>query len=167
MPGEQWVNIAVLVGGASAALTGLLFVAVSVHLDRVTPHRALRTSAAETIVLLITPLLIAIVLTIPDQKAWLVGLEIIAVAVFAGSVLLSLARRKDENVTSQEAVVARQIHQLSPLTTTTLLLFISGGSLSVGWGGSYYWLVPAVMASFIGGVTNAWLLMLRVGDQPP
>jgi hypothetical protein len=37
--------------------------------------------------------------------------------------------------------------------------------LIAGQGGAYYWLVPAVIASFFGGVLNAWLLMIHIGDQ--
>ena len=44
---DQWVNFAVLVGGASAALTGLLFVAVSLNLERIAASPLLREAAAK------------------------------------------------------------------------------------------------------------------------
>jgi modulator of FtsH protease len=46
-----------------------------------------------------------------------------------------------------------------------LLLLLSGGWFLAGRGGGYYWLVPAVIAAFVGGVLNAWLLLVRLGNQ--
>jgi modulator of FtsH protease len=164
MPGD-WVNFGLTAGGASAALAGLLFVAVSVNLTRITPHRALRARAAETLALLLTPLLISLVLTIPAQRPWHVGLEVVATAGLVGGLWFILGRRDEDSGSSPEALLARQIHRFSPTLTTTLLLLIGGGSLIAGGGGGYYWLVPAVLTSFLGGVTNAWLLLIRIGDQ--
>ena len=48
-----------MTGGASAALTGLLFVAVSLPASRIAGRQGLRASAAQTLVLFIAPLVIA------------------------------------------------------------------------------------------------------------
>ena len=52
---NRWANFAVLVGGASAALTGLLFVAVSLNLDRILGSAPLRAAAAQTLIVLVSP----------------------------------------------------------------------------------------------------------------
>ena len=53
---ESWANFALVVGGASAALTGPLFVAVSFNARRIAEHPALRASAGQTLVLFLTRL---------------------------------------------------------------------------------------------------------------
>jgi modulator of FtsH protease len=162
---EERANFGLLVGGGSAALAGLLFVAVSVNLTHITPHRSLRSRAAETLLLLLTPLFISILITIPAQRTWQLGVELLALAGLVGSIWFVLARSVDHDATSQEARLSRQIRKLSPTLITTLVLLLSGGSFIAGRGGEYYWLVPAVIMSLFGGVPNAWLLMIRIGDQ--
>jgi hypothetical protein len=49
-------GFAEVTGGADGALTGLLFVAVSLNASRIAGHRGLRSSAAQTLVLFLTPL---------------------------------------------------------------------------------------------------------------
>lgn len=44
----DWQDFAEMTGGASAALTGLLFVAVSLNASRIAGHQGLRASAAQT-----------------------------------------------------------------------------------------------------------------------
>ena len=78
-----WSDFATIAGSASGALTGLLFVAVSINRDRVTAHPALRSQAGQTLVLFLLPLIISIVLVVPGTPHWVLGLELVAVAVVA------------------------------------------------------------------------------------
>jgi hypothetical protein len=50
---------------------------------------------------------------------------------------------------------------------TAVLVAIAGLSFLLKSGGGLYWMIPAVLASLIGGVINAWLFLLNVpGDRP-
>lgn len=62
---ESWDTFAVVVGGAAAALLGLLFVAISIRLDVVAASRELRNRAAETLVLFGSALVVAICFRCP------------------------------------------------------------------------------------------------------
>jgi modulator of FtsH protease len=95
---DQWQNFGVLVGGASAALTGLLFVAVSLNLGRIAASPLLREAAAKTLIVLLTPLLIAILLAIPGQATWVLGVELIAIGLLTGDV--SIIVREDPEVST-------------------------------------------------------------------
>lgn len=49
----DWQGFAEMIGAASGALTGLLFVAVSLNASRIAGHPGLRASAAQTLVLFV------------------------------------------------------------------------------------------------------------------
>jgi hypothetical protein len=45
---------------------------------------------------------------------------------------------------------------------TAVLVGVTGLSLTLKAGGGLYWMIPAVSASLVGGVINAWLFLLKV-----
>lgn len=109
-----------------------------------------------------TSVLIAVLLVAPQPAAAL-GAELLAVAAVSGTVLLILDRRAGHG--SHQAV-ARYIENFSPNTVTAVLVGVAGFTFLLKAGGGLYWLIPAAMASLIGGVINAWLFLVRVGADP-
>ena len=61
-----------------------------------------------------------------------------------------------------DQVVARFIERFSPNTITAVLVGVAGITFLVKAGGGLYWLLPAAVASLVGGVVNAWLFLVRV-----
>jgi hypothetical protein len=74
MPG--WDNFFVAEAGAAAALTGLLFVAVSINLMRVLQFPQLPTRAAETLISLMSVLVVSTFALVPQQSMRTYGIEI-------------------------------------------------------------------------------------------
>jgi hypothetical protein len=70
-----WADFAVLMGAATAALLGLMFVAVSIRVEPIAGSAELRNRSAQTLTLLLTGLLVAVLLAVPDQRKWVLGLE--------------------------------------------------------------------------------------------
>ena len=122
------------------------------------PSVRLRARAAQTLVLVLISVLIAILLVAPQPSAAL-GWELLAVAAVSGLALLILGRRAGH---SPDERVPRYIERFSPNTTTAVLVAVAGLTFLVKAGGSLYWLIPAVVASLLGGVVNAWLFLVRV-----
>jgi drug/metabolite transporter (DMT)-like permease len=58
--------------------------------------------------------------------------------------------------------VARYIERISPNTITAVLVGVAGLTLLVKAGGGLYWLIPAAVASLVGGVINAWLFLVKI-----
>lgn len=46
-----------------------------------------------------------------------------------------------------------------------MLVGIAGLTFLVKTGGGLYWLIPAAMASLVGGVINAWLFLVKVTGE--
>jgi hypothetical protein len=45
---------------------------------------------------------------------------------------------------------------------TAGLVGVAGVTFLMKAGGGLYWLIPAAMASLLGGVVNAWLFLVKV-----
>jgi modulator of FtsH protease len=180
----EWDNFAVITGSAAGALTGLLFVAVSLNRDRIVGHAGLRAEAGQTLVLFILALLLTVLLVIPGMSATTLGIVLVAVAVVSG-VTLSLIdrnqqrpkrsesrgrprsrdgeRRKFSDLSAEDQLY-RVVDVVSPNLFSMLSVLIAGCLLLAGANG-LYWLAAAILLALGGGVVNAWLFLTR--PTPP
>jgi hypothetical protein len=154
----MWLSFGEALAAVAGALTGLLFVAVSVKSDVLAASRSLTSRAAQTLVLFMTSVLIAVLLVAPQPPAAL-GSELLALAAVSGTALLVLDRRAGHG---SDQRVARFIERFSPNTMTAVLVGVAGLTLLLQAGGGLYWLIPAAVTSLLGGVVNAWLFLVRV-----
>jgi hypothetical protein len=153
-----WVDFGEALAAVAGALTGLLFVAVSVKGTALAASTSLRSRAAQTLVLFMVSVLIAVFLVAPQPSVAL-GWELVAMAIVSGVTLLVLDRRAGH---STDEGVARYIERFSPNTITAVIVAVAGITLLAKTGGGLYWLIPAALASLLGGVVNAWLFLVTV-----
>jgi hypothetical protein len=157
-----WASFGEALAAVAGALTGLLFVALSVKSDALAASGSLRARATQTLVLFVTSVLVAVLLVAPQPAAAL-GAELLAVAVVSVTCMLILDRRAGHG-SDQE--VARYIERFSPNTITAVFVGVAGLTFLVKAGGGLYWLIPAAVASLAGGVVNAWLFLVRQPASP-
>jgi hypothetical protein len=78
LPG--WDTFTVVLGGAAGALIGLLFVSVSIRIDVIAASPDFRNRGAATLSHFGAVLLLALLLAVPGQRDWELGLELIVLA---------------------------------------------------------------------------------------
>lgn len=153
----MWLGFGEALAAVAGALVGLLFVAVSVKSDVLAASRSLNSRAAQTLVLFMTSVLVAVLLVAPQPPAAL-GWELLAVAAVSAAALFILDRRAGHD---SDQGVARYIERFSPNAITAVLVGIAGLTFLLKAGGGLYWLIPAAVASLLGGVVNAWLFLVK------
>jgi hypothetical protein len=158
-----WLGFGAALAGASGALTGLLFVAVSIKSDLITRSRTLAPRAAQTLTLFMISVLAGLLLVAPQPRTAL-GSELLVLALACGVILLILDRRATRGADGPgpDSRLAGYLDRYSPNLVTALLLGVAGVTDLVHAGGGLYWLIPASMASLIGGVVSAWLFLVKV-----
>jgi hypothetical protein len=163
LPGT-WRDFGVTVASLAGALTGLLFVAVSIKSEVLARSRSLASRAAQTLVLFMTSAITAVLLVAPQPGSAL-GAELLAAAAVSGAAVFVLDQRAGHD---PESRVARYIERASPNMITAVLTGIAGLSFLLKAGGGLYWMIPAVLAGLVGGVINAWLFLIKVpGSSVP
>lgn len=161
----DWGSFGQVVGDASGALVGLLFVAVSLNRDRIAHNPALRASAAQTLMVFMLPLLAVILLLTPRQPSWVLGIELIALGVVHGAAQVMAGRGKRTAGHEVQSQLARVLDRVVPNDFTTLLVVGAGATVVAGHVEGLYWLVPAVLLALIGGVASTWLFLISDPDQ--
>lgn len=156
-----WQDLGVAAAGASAALAGLVFVAVSINLDRILAYPWLPGRVAETVVILAAVLVEALLLLAPGQSRIALGAEM-AGAGAAAWVALTVGHlrllRHDADTTPPHRwprVVAGQLASLPAL--------VAGASLLLHAGGGLYWLLAGMALSMLAAILNAWVLLIEIG----
>ena len=159
---HEWDTFAVVVGGSAGALVGLLFVAISIHAARIAESADLRGRAAQTLVIFAALLLIALLLTIPEQSQRVLGAEFLLLAALVTTALIwldHLARQSDS-----VRPMARTLENVNPSTLSALGIALAGGLMVFGVHWADFVLVPVICAAMIGGLASAYLLLTKLTD---
>lgn len=155
-----WEPFFTAVIAAAAALTGLLFVAVSINLDRIVKGGTnLTARAAETLAVLLF-VLVSSALTLVPQSTLLLGLEILAVVVPMLAVTVSSQIRWLRQ--SSRVPVSWSVSRMACTAVATVPGTIAGLTLAIRAGGGLYWLVPTVLLGIVAAVYNAWVLLVEI-----
>jgi hypothetical protein len=155
-----WTDFAVATAGTAATLSGLLFVAVSINLQRILEFPSLPTRAGQTLILFATPLLVGLLLLVPGQPAAALASELIVAGLAIGGYQLFMDARSVR--AEQETPVTRAVAHVLPPVVSCGCMVIAGSTLIAGAGGGLYWLVPSVLAAVIFGLINAWVLLVEI-----
>ena len=155
-----WENFFIAEVGASAALTGLIFVGVSINLTRILTFPRLPSRALLALILLFTILIVSSLLLVPGQTLMLAGTEVL----IAGLVVWTIATIIDVRILQKTDPQYRRSFAVNMVLTQLAVLpyIIAGITILVIGAAGLYWLVPAVLFSFIKALLDAWVLLIEI-----
>ena len=158
---DVWIPYFSAIASAAAALTGLIFVAVSINLAAIMKQVWLVDRAAESVMQLMGALIFATFALIPQQPLVALGLEVLATATLLWSTQTWLqvqylrARLGHPLHWSVVRVVQTQLAYLPLLTGGTLLLLSAPRE-------GFDCMVAGLTFSILAGVANAWVLLVEI-----
>ena len=157
---ETWDSFFLGQLGAAAALAGLLFVAVSINVDRIVKVGGLADRAFEVLVTLLAILTMAGLLLIPQQSLAIMGVEVVVVATLAGVFGLGLGVR---GVRRTEARHRLRFAIGLAMFAAALALCVAGGIVMLaGSALGLYWVAAGMCLGIVRAVTDAWVLLVEI-----
>jgi hypothetical protein len=156
---DTWHDFFAAQAAAGAALTGLVFVAISINLQAVLTAKAVQGRAIEALVLLVSLLIVGLLALIPEQGEIALGIELI----IYGLILTIVLIRVGSGIANRGGATGRQ-HLLRLMLGhfAALPLIICGISLLSGDGGGLYWLALSTIAGVVAGMIGAWVLLVEI-----
>jgi hypothetical protein len=157
---SSWHDLGVAAAGASAALAGLVFVAVSINLDRILAYAWLPDRVGETVVLLVAVLVESLLVLAPGQSRVALGAEVMTIGAVAwGLVTATHVRlRRHHGLVAPAQRRARVVAgQLASLPAV-----VAGASLLLHTGGGLYWVLAGMTLSVLAAVFSAWVLLIEI-----
>jgi len=148
-----WQNFYIMIGTANAAITGLLFVSLSMHLKQILTHPIYKPRAILVLIILTTQIVISAIVLTPQPRVAM-GWEILALNVLF--LALNLRYRTPVRITPASAltIAFRVIYLLASL------------SLITGFGGGFYILGGILTLTIVRSISNCWTLLTALeGDS--
>jgi hypothetical protein len=155
---QDWTELFVASASASAALTGLLFVAVSVNIERILEFKGLPERALQTLLLLLSVVVASVICLIPGQSTTALGIELLVVGVCFGTVICRLLFETVPGARDYE----RASFHLWLVLPGTVPLLVGAVSLLARAGGGLYWIVGGMLGAILGASVNAWVLLVEI-----
>jgi modulator of FtsH protease len=160
LPLNEWNTLLAVQAGAAATLTGLVFVAVSINLAKIIAYPGLPSRAAESILQFLQVFFICTAILIPEQPTMAVGIEILAIAAFSWTTQIIMHVRYARSRSGDPRLWL--IIRIVQTQLASVPLVVGAVYVLIGWPAGLYWLVPGFVFSFVGGVANAWVLLVEV-----
>ena len=162
---NAWHDFFLAQAGAAGVLTGLVFVGVSINLQKILsdPSSGLTGRAVEALILLVAVLVASVLGLVPGQGVGVLGAEVLVVGLAAWGWIVAIqlprlrewgSMRADLRVSFVVRVVVGQV--------ATLALVIAG--VAVLWVGpvGLYWLVAGTLFAILGALADAWVLLVEI-----
>jgi hypothetical protein len=160
---ETWQGLYLMLGGSSAVLIGLLFVATSLHLSEIVNDAVYKLRAEYTTLIMLGTLVQATAILTP-QPLQLLGAELVAMNLVGISFPFQLLHR---------ATKIKESPRRGGFSTRRAAFFIAGyllgiaGSAAMAGGAEWgmYLVTAGYASSLIACIWNAWMIMLGVGQS--
>lgn len=153
-----WHDFFVGTIGASAALTGLLFVAISINLEEILKYPQLPGRALGTLGILVCALIVSGFALAPGQSSRVLGIEIALAGAVVAVQPIWAAHGKRTPGEPRSWVVEHLVTLLLP----SVAFCIGGVSLALRAGGGLYWVLAGILFGFVSASINGWVLLVEI-----
>lgn len=154
-----WRDFFLMLGGASAALAGLVFVGLSIHVQAVASDPLHRVRARNLTAGIVSVTIVSALVLTPGQGLTALGIELVLGGAFLAvlfSAPLRLHReRVDPGLRARTAVAV----------VASALIVWAGASLLAHGGGGLYLLVVSGLSAVTLNVLGAWTLLVGLADR--
>jgi len=158
-----WHEFFLMAGTAAVTLAGLLFVAISIHVDALVHESRQHLLALSRLILVsyMGVLVLSLMMLVPLLPMKLLGVELIAVAIplLAWTVRLGREKHLMEHADFSSAVLRRR--SVIPLLAYLLILLTGILMLTLRVPEFFYWIVGAVCTLLGNAVGASWDLLVR------
>jgi hypothetical protein len=157
---EKWHDLFVATAGSTAALTGLIFVAVSINLDRILAFPRLAERALISLILLLTVMIVSVIMLIPDLEWTTYGIVLLLLSLL---VLLIVARIDILIYSRTERIYKKRYGTMVMLNQVAILpYFVSATLLYFTYEEGMFWIVGGFFFCVVKAVIDAWVLLIEI-----
>ena len=146
--------------GAAATLGGLVFVGLSLNLNKILAYAALPIRAMIALILLLLVLIVSSIVLIPHQKLSAIGTEmfIFAITGWGSATAMDIHVYRKTKLQSEHRYVLNmillQVATFPYVMGSVMILLKSTSGL--------YLIAVGVVASFVKAVSDAWVLLVEI-----
>jgi hypothetical protein len=146
--------------GASAALVGLIFVGLSINLQKIMTTSHLPNRVLEALVVLVAVLFLASLLLIPNQSLLAIGIEVLLLGLCEWIIIVFLQIDSLRKMHAEFRLAFARVILICQMTTLSLMVagvvFLTGGTEG------FYWIVAATLLSFLATFVDTWVLVIEI-----
>jgi hypothetical protein len=150
----DWHDLLVMLGSASAALAGLVFVGLSIHAPAIADDPLHRVRARNLTAGIVYVTVVSVLVLTPGQGRTALGIELIVGGALLAYLFSAPFRLHLERL--DRGLRAR----IGAAVAACLVSALAGATLLAHHGGGLYFLVPAAIAGVVLNVFGAWSLLL-------
>lgn len=156
---SQWSDLFVASAGATAALAGLVFVAISINIERILALQGVAELGLVTLLLLVGVLVVSMFGLIPGQSERAFGVELLVQSLIWSGAIFAFVRRSLVGVGDGQGRLTSRV--LLP-TLGTVPYLVAAVLLLVGSDAAMYWVFAGMVGAVIAAVLNAWVLLVEI-----
>jgi hypothetical protein len=158
--GEEWSDFNIAMAGATAALAGLLIVAMSVNLKAIVASKSLPDRMATALTTLLVALAATALGLAPEQPAWAYGLEVLAGAIVATLFeVRAIGAIMQDEVISTAQRSAKAVAGTVPITAYLVgALLLLAGPMAAG----LWFLAIGAILAIASAILHSWIVLIEV-----